>query len=146
MRGAAEFLVEARSDMDAQIVCYIWLLEAKDKSNHLVADSLRQFPHTLLELNRFHQVKRMIGGIGNVLFSTYFLRQVRTLRGRHQTHTTTSDYIPHHRHHVHSQDTTQHNITRRRLHVMVVVPLTLPQRIHLFMLLSAVSSTFSHVE
>ena len=38
--------MEARSDIDAQIVRYTELLEAKDKSNHLVADSLRQFPRT----------------------------------------------------------------------------------------------------
>ena len=35
-----------RSDIDAQIVRYTELLEAKDKSNHVVADSLRQFPRT----------------------------------------------------------------------------------------------------
>ena len=34
--------MEARSDIDAQIARYIELLEAKDKFNHLVADSLRQ--------------------------------------------------------------------------------------------------------
>ena len=38
--------MEARFDTDAQIVRYTELLEAKDKSNHLVADSLRQFPRT----------------------------------------------------------------------------------------------------
>ena len=38
--------MEARFDIDAQIVRYTELLEAKDKSNHLVADSLRQFPRT----------------------------------------------------------------------------------------------------
>ena len=37
--------MEARSDIDAQIVRYTELLEAKDKSNHLVADTLRQLPH-----------------------------------------------------------------------------------------------------
>ena len=35
---SGEFLLEARSDIDAQIVRYTELLEAKDKSNHLVAD------------------------------------------------------------------------------------------------------------
>ena len=38
--GQENFLVEARSDIDAQIVRYTELLEAKDKSNHLVADFL----------------------------------------------------------------------------------------------------------
>ena len=38
--------MEARSDIDAQIVRYTELLEAKDKSNKLVADSLRQFSRT----------------------------------------------------------------------------------------------------
>ena len=38
--------MEARSDIDAQIVRYTELLEAKDKSNHLVADSFRRFPRT----------------------------------------------------------------------------------------------------
>ena len=36
--GSGEFLVEARSDIDAQIVRYTRFLEAKDKSNHLLAD------------------------------------------------------------------------------------------------------------
>ena len=47
--------VVARSDTDVQIVRYI--------------------PLSLF--NTFHQVKRMIGGIGNMLFSTYS----QTLRG-----------------------------------------------------------------
>ena len=64
--------MEARSDNDAQIVRYTRLLEAKDKSNHLVADFFVCFS-LKLELSSFHQVKRMIGGIGNTLFSTYFL-------------------------------------------------------------------------
>ena len=82
--------MEARSDIDAQIVRYTRFLEAKDKSNHLVADFLNFF---CIEagVEQFFQVKRMIEGIGDVLFSTYFLRQVRTLRGAqtHNTHATT---------------------------------------------------------
>ena len=35
--------MEARSDIDAQIVRYTRFLEAKDKSNHLVADFLKVF-------------------------------------------------------------------------------------------------------
>ena len=49
-------LVVASSDTDVQIVRYI---------------PLSSFPSGQLELNNFHQVKRMICGIGNMLFSTY---------------------------------------------------------------------------
>ena len=48
-----------------QIVRYTWVFVAKDKSNHPVADSPRR------ELEQLYQVKRMIGGIGNMLFSIY---------------------------------------------------------------------------
>ena len=62
--------MEARSDIDAQIVRYTRFLAAKDKSNHLVADFLYVFS-LKLELNSFHQVERMIEGIVNMLCSTY---------------------------------------------------------------------------
>ena len=48
--------MEARSDIDAQIVRYTRFLEAKDKSNHLVAD-FSKFFSLKLELNSSHQVK-----------------------------------------------------------------------------------------
>ena len=41
---------------------------AKDKSNHPVADSLRSASGEL-EWSNFYQVKRMIGGIGNMFVS-----------------------------------------------------------------------------
>ena len=49
-------LVVASSDTDVQIVRYI---------------PLSSFPSGQVEMNNFHQVKRMIGRIGNVSFSTY---------------------------------------------------------------------------
>ena len=69
VRRAGEFLVEARSGIDAQIVRYTRFLEAKNKSNHLVADFLNVFS-LKLELNSSHRVKLMIEGIGNMPCST----------------------------------------------------------------------------
>ena len=62
--------MEARSDIDAQIVRYTRFLEAKDKSNHLVADFLKVFFSSKLKFNSFHRVKRMIEGVGNMPCST----------------------------------------------------------------------------
>ena len=62
--------MEARSDIDAQIVRYTRFLEAKDKSNHLVADFLVCFS-LKVALNSFHKVKRMIEGTGKTPCSTY---------------------------------------------------------------------------
>ena len=57
--------MEARSDIDAQIVRCTLFLEAKDKSNHLVV-----FFSLTLELHSSHQVKRVIERIGNMPCST----------------------------------------------------------------------------
>ena len=45
-------------------------MEAKDKSNHLTADS-SAVSLRITGAQQLYQVKRMIRGIGNVLFSTY---------------------------------------------------------------------------
>ena len=84
--------MEARRDIDAQTVRYTRASRGERQNRTIqwpiflyVVSSLK------LELSSFYQVKRMIEGIGDVLFSTYFLRQVRTLRGAqtHNTHATT---------------------------------------------------------
>ena len=68
---SGETLVEASRDTDAQIVRYICFMGAKDKPNNLVAGSLQRFPR-ITGAQQLRQVKRMIGGIGNVLFSICF--------------------------------------------------------------------------
>ena len=70
VRRAGEFLVEARSNIDAQIVRYTRFLEAKDKSNHLVVDFFLYVFSVKLKLNSSHQVERMVEGIGNMPCST----------------------------------------------------------------------------
>ena len=55
---------------DFQIVRDTWVSVAKDKSNHPVADSLRSVLRRA-GVEQLYQVKRMIGGIGNMLFSIY---------------------------------------------------------------------------
>ena len=51
-----------------QIVRYTWVLLAKDKSNHSAADSLRSLLRRA-GVVQLYQVKRMIGGIGNMFVS-----------------------------------------------------------------------------
>ena len=55
---------------DVHIVRYTWVLVAKDKSHHPVADSLRSVPQESWS-EQLYQVKRMIRGIGTMLFSVY---------------------------------------------------------------------------
>ena len=62
--------MEASRDTDVQIVRYTFFMGAKDKSNHLTAGSLQRFPW-ITETEQLRQVKRMIKGIGNMLFSIY---------------------------------------------------------------------------
>ena len=50
----------------AQIVSYNWVVVAKDKSNHPVAGSLSL---RRAGVEQLYQVKRMIGGIGNMFVS-----------------------------------------------------------------------------
>ena len=58
----------SRKVSDVQIVRYTWILVANDKSNHPVADSLRSALRRA-GVERFYEVKRMIGGIGNMFVS-----------------------------------------------------------------------------
>ena len=59
--------MEARGDTDRQIVRYAWRKEAKNESNNLVAACVPR----RAGIEQLYQVKRMLGGIGNMLFSTY---------------------------------------------------------------------------
>ena len=73
-------LVDARGDTDVPIVRYTWVLEAKEQSNHLTAGSFRN----LLRVARGEQsvqVKRKIGGLGNVLFSIYSQTEIGNIHG-----------------------------------------------------------------
>ena len=136
--------MEARSDIDAQIVRYTRFLEAKDKSNHLVADFLKVFFSLKLELNSSHLVKRMVEGIGGHalfdLFSNFkwvgsndffgeLLCGMRELcvghtkpKHTHQTHTTntnnttpqTTPQTPHALPHTTQHNTTSHGERRQK--------------------------------
>ena len=53
------------ANVNVQIVRYTWVLVSKDKSNHLVADSLRSALRRA-GVEQLYQVERMIGGIGNM--------------------------------------------------------------------------------
>ena len=64
--------MEVRCDIDAQIVRYTRFIEAKDQSNHLVADLFLYVFSLKLELNSSHQVKRKTEGIGNMPCSDLF--------------------------------------------------------------------------
>ena len=61
--------MEARSDTDVQsfVVLGFW---AEDQPNHLTAGSPAVSPRRA-GVEQLHQAKRMIGGIGNVLLSTF---------------------------------------------------------------------------
>ena len=76
-----------------------------------------QFPSQQLELNSFHQVKRMIVGLGNMVFSTnsqaysvwpkgFFSEPLWCKWELYKGHT---KHRPHHRPHMHSHSTTQHH-------------------------------------
>ena len=55
---------------DVQIVSDTSVLVASDKSNHPVTDSFGVFLRRA-GVEQLYQVKRMIGGIGNMLFSIF---------------------------------------------------------------------------
>ena len=59
------------SDSYAQIVSYTCFIGAKDKSNHLTVGSLQRFTRRA-GVEQLRQVKRMIGGLENMLFSIYY--------------------------------------------------------------------------
>ena len=65
---SGETVVEASRDTNAQIVRYAFFLGAKDKSDHLTVGSLQRFPRRA-GVEQLRQVKPMIRGIGNMLFS-----------------------------------------------------------------------------
>ena len=101
-----ETLVEASRDTNAQIVRYTFFMGVKDKSNHLTAGSFQRFPR-ITGASQLRQVKRMIGGSGNRLFSIYSQTEnvhdprvsllnlwgrVRTLRGLFMVSRTGDDH------------------------------------------------------
>ena len=101
-----ETLVEASRDTNAQIVRYTFFMGVKDKSNHLTAGSFQRFPR-ITGASQLRQVKRMIGGSGNMLFSIYSQTEnvqdprvsllnlwgrVRTLRGLFMVSRTGDDH------------------------------------------------------
>ena len=103
---SGETLVEASRDTNAQIVRYTFFMGVKDKSNHLTAGSFQRFPR-ITGASQLRQVKRMIGGIGNMLFSIYSQTEnvqdprvsllnlwgrVRTLRGLFMVSRTGDDH------------------------------------------------------
>ena len=69
---SGETPVEASRDTNAQIVRYTCFMGAKDTSNNLTVGSLQRFTRRA-GVEQLRQVKRMIRGIGNMLFSIYSL-------------------------------------------------------------------------
>ena len=61
--------MEASRDTDAQIVRYTWVFAAINKPNHAVADSFA-ISLRIAEVEQFSSGQRMVGGVGNMLFST----------------------------------------------------------------------------
>ena len=70
-RDLESSLSKTSGDTDVQIVRYDCRKGAKDKQNHLTAGSPSTVSLRITGAQQLHQVKRMIGGIGNMLFSTY---------------------------------------------------------------------------
>ena len=64
---SGETLVEARRDADVQIVRYTWVL--RRETNRTISQLVPSNVSTrITEDEQLYQVKRMIYGIGNVLF------------------------------------------------------------------------------
>ena len=58
--------MEGRGGVGGSVCCFCRSLDS-----NLTADSLRSVPQDKNGAQQLHEVKRMIGGLGNVLFSIY---------------------------------------------------------------------------